>query len=72
MKCREYFDSCFEQKADDYIQEAYWERNFNTDTLFDMMIRDAKRKGISFEDEEEWNYDKFFYDLYKDTEKGLS
>lgn len=72
MSCEDYFDAHFADECDDMIQDMYWSDSYSTDKLFNAMVADAKKHGIKLSDEETWNYDKFFHNVWKSTEKGLS
>jgi hypothetical protein len=54
------------------IDEQYWDGGVNTDQMFERLIREAKEDGVTLVDSDTWDYDTYFYDLYCDTEKGLS
>ncbi len=72
MTCEEFFDSHFESICDDWVQEAYWNNDWNTDKVFEAMQKSAAEKGIILSDCETWDSDKFLHNVWKCTEKGLS
>lgn len=57
---------------DNYVQNAYWNRRFNPETVVEIMIRDAVLNNILLDNLEYFDYDNFFYKAYLDSEKGLS
>lgn len=57
---------------DDYIQDSFWTKEFKTSKCLAMMETEAKQQKITLTNEEDFDYDKFFFDLYNCTEKGLS
>jgi hypothetical protein len=72
MNCADYFDANWQMQCDRIIQEQYWDGGVNTDALFDSMKRDAAKDGVTLTDTDTWDYEDFFYQTYRDTEKGLS
>ena len=67
-----FFDKYAEGPIDDYIQNAVWSGDFSTDKAYDILLNLAKKKRVDIVDKDDFDYDRFFHDLYKSTEKGLS
>lgn len=56
---------------DDYIQDAYWSGDFNTDVCLELCEEKARELGINIDPLLDV-YDSYFYEFYQCTEKGLS
>ncbi len=56
----------------EYIDESYWDRDFDTDHCLEWMLSDAKKEGYELTNVDAFDHDGFFYNVYKCTEKGLS
>lgn len=61
-----------EDSFNEYVQHAFYTRDFDAETVLEMMIRDAARHNVLLKDIHNFDYDEFFYQAYLDTEKGLS
>lgn len=74
MTCEEFFEAYImdDRNLDAMIDEMYWTDDFDSEAMFDYLKQEAKKNHVTLTDEEEWDYDKFFYTIYKETEKGLS
>jgi hypothetical protein len=73
MTYREYAaDFVNTHRWDEWCDEMYWERNFNSDELLNAMELEARENGVELTDGDSFDYDKYFYDAYQNTEKGLS
>ncbi len=57
---------------EDYVDSAFWSRSFSSDEAYHMMLDEAAENGIILEGLDEFDYDNFFYETYKDAERGLS
>lgn len=57
---------------DEYIQDAFWTREFKTSQCEEMLKAEAKQRNITLTKEDDFDGDKFFYNLYNSAEKGLS
>lgn len=65
----------YEKIADEMIQDMAFEHGFSSKRFEDFaseMIATAEKRGFNVSDKSTFNTDKFFYDLYFCTEKGLS
>ena len=73
MTCEQFFDKHYDNdELYSWIDEMYWEDSFSSDKMFDAMQELAKKKNVKLTDAENWDYDKFFYNIWKTAEKGLS
>jgi hypothetical protein len=73
INAKDYADDFSMSKAfEDYIDSAYWSDSFDTEEAFQMMMDSAQENGILLDNVDEFDYDRFFYEIYKDSEKGLS
>jgi len=74
MSCADFFESYMDNYHDwdTFADEMYWEDSFSSDKCFEKMKHLAKKHNVKLKDEHTFDYDKFFYQTYKDTEKGLS
>jgi hypothetical protein len=72
MSCADFFDACLDNDWDSFADEMYWSDSYNSDACFDWLKARADREGVILTDVEEFEYDKFFWNTYRDTEKGLS
>lgn len=74
MTCEEFAESLVNDGFFSEMNgESYWSQSFNSDRYFEAMKEEAAKKNITLSDVEEWDYDKFMYEVYKsDPDKGLS
>jgi hypothetical protein len=73
MKCEEFADELYNDYFfDTEIDEQYWSGGVNTTALFKSLCAEADKRGVVLTDVGEWDYDTYFYDVYRSTEKGLS
>lgn len=73
LTCEEFFEKYFDNDSlNIMIEEMYWEKNFNAHFLFEQMKKSALNLDVDLVDENDWEYDIFFYNIYNNTEKGLS
>ena len=74
MTCEEFYDadSAVSYIYETVIQEQYWEDGYDGQQLFALLKERAAEQGITLTDIETFNDDRFFYDVYQCTEKGLS
>lgn len=74
MTCEEFFESYVngDYKFDTLIDEMYWDGDVNTDYLFKYLVDSAKKNEVVLSDVDTFDYDSFLYDVYENTEKGLS
>lgn len=72
MTCEEFYEYDFEARCDSIIQEMYWDDSYSTETLYQTMCAHAAATGVVLTDAETWSYDRFFHNVWKCTEKGLS
>jgi hypothetical protein len=73
MKCEDLADKLANgDRFDTYIQESFWERNFKTSACLEILVDEANERSIQLVDLDEWDFDKYFYNMYRCTEKGLS
>lgn len=52
--------------------EQHWEDGVNTEWFWNDMLDLAAKEGLQLTGTDDFDYDKFFYSAYQDTEKGLS
>ena len=71
MTCEDFYDR-EPQEFDTYMDEMYWEDAFSAEKLFEKMKKEAKGEGIKLVDEADFDYEDFFWEVYKTIEKGLS
>ena len=72
ITCEEYYDKYLTDKIDEAIQDMHWNREFDAKYLFNIMITDASESKIVLQDLENFDYEDFFWNIYKSSEKGLS
>lgn len=73
LTCEEFFEKYFDNDSFNImLEEMYWEKNFNAHFLFEQMKKLALNLGVDLVDENDWEYSIFFYNIYNNTEKGLS
>jgi hypothetical protein len=72
MSCAEFFLAYLDSDWDSFADEMYWSDSYSSDACFDWLKARADREGVILTDVEEFEYDKFFWNTYRDTEKGLS
>lgn len=66
----EYAENCIDFST--YIDESFWERTYNTEKAFDWLLHMAQLDGYTISDELTVDYDSVLWDIYTNTEKGLS
>ncbi len=57
---------------EDYMQDAHWTLDFKTHIAFELMLEAANSEGVQLTDTQSFDYDKFFWNVYQNSEKGLS
>lgn len=57
---------------DSVIDDMHWAKDYKPAVLFKLLTNEAQKRGITLSDKEEWDFESFFSNLYKSTEKGLS
>ena len=67
--CEEYLNNW---DAGDLWDEMYWSKDFSAERALESMIHAAGAEGISLTDVNTWNYEDRLWQVYKETEKGLS
>lgn len=74
MTCEEFYDKYMVEYIDRYIQESHIRADFNPRVCFAMLQVAASMRFNEFTiiDLETFDYDSFFYNIYRCTEKGLS
>jgi hypothetical protein len=73
MTCEDFFDSYMDNHDwSTMADEMHWEDNFSSERCFKKMKELAKHHHVKLTNEDDFDYDEFFYQTYKDTEKGLS
>lgn len=72
MTCVDFCDSQIEREFRILCDEMYWDGGFSLKECLNLMNRMAKKLNVVLSDVEEFDGDKFFYDWYRNTEKGLS
>lgn len=73
MKCQEFIDDMYNTYFFDKLcDEVYWNDSNVTSTMWKALLKKAFEMGVILEDADEFNYDDVLYDLYQNTEKGLS
>lgn len=74
MTCEEFFESYMDagNHWNTLADEMYWEGRFSADQCFASMRRMAEREGVTLTDVAAFQYEDFFYNAYRNTEKGLS
>jgi hypothetical protein len=75
MTCEEFYDMDTNQHHSvwqDAMDEMYWNDDFDSQTLFVMLEKRAKKQGVLLLDRETFDYHSFFSEVYDATEKGLS
>lgn len=73
MTCSEFaeiLDSGYELMH--LMDEQYWDGGFNANACFDLLLRRANEHNVTLTDADSWDYDSYFYNVYVNTEKGLS
>lgn len=69
MKCEDFADR---EDFSEMCDEMYWEDNFDADRFLDALVFRASEQRVRLTDIFEWDYDKYFWNMYRCTEKGLS
>ena len=70
MTCKKYADYLDnEMFFDDLCQEQALEGRFNAGQFFTKMLDKASDEMINLSDKASWDYYKYFYNLYENTEK---
>jgi len=59
-------------RFDEYVQDSYWRRNFDSELIFDLMLHEANSENIILDGVENFDYDNFFHAAFEHMEKGLS
>lgn len=73
MTCADFFLSyCDGIEWDSLCDEMYWGDSYSSDLCLEWLKRRAEQEEIKLTDLDDWDYDRFFYQTYRDTEKGLS
>ena len=74
MTCEEFYDadSNVSYIYETVIQEQYWADGYDGRQLFALLKKRAAEQGVTLTDIVTFNDDRFFYDVYQCTEKGLS
>jgi len=73
MNCSDFFESYMDNNDwNTLCDEMYWDQNFDSEYCFKKMKELAKKQNIFLIDQDIWDYDSYFYTVYKNTEKGLS
>jgi hypothetical protein len=72
VTCEEFYDSHCSDWVDEMMQEQFWDGGVDTNKITDAFLAWAYQKNIQLTDLESFDSDKFFYNIYQCTEKGLS
>lgn len=72
MTCEDYYETYLVYPIMDYIDEMYWEKNYSAERLFNFLLKHAASQSIVLTDADYFDYDGFFWNVYQNTEKGLS
>lgn len=72
MTCEEFYEAYAVNSIDDCMQELYWDGGYSSQVLMDHLGALAMAENIILSDYDTWNYETFFWDVYRNTEKGLS
>jgi hypothetical protein len=73
MTCEEFFESYMDGSDwHSLVDDMYWTDAYSSDRCFDRMKLMAKANHVLLKDEDTWSYESFFWNAYKNTEKGLS
>lgn len=72
MSCEDFYTCVGYDAIDALIQEMYWDGGCNQKKLFQRLKTLAKERYVNLGDAEEFDYEKFFTQVYDETEKGLS
>ncbi len=54
------------------IDEAYWGDNFKAERFFNVLKEEATKRSVTLSDIEEFDYEDYYWNLYENSEKGLS
>ena len=57
---------------DSLVDEQYWADDFKAESYFEMLKNEAKKKNIKLSDADDFDYETYYWELYKASEKGLS
>lgn len=55
-----------------WFEEMYWEGGIRTDELYEAVIKEAIKDNIDIIDADTCDYDGILFDMYQNTELGLS
>ena len=73
MTCADFFIAyCDDADWNMMCDEFYWGDSFSSDACFDWLRARADRESVHLTDVDTWDYDSYFWNTYRDTEKGLS
>lgn len=73
MTCQDFIDILVnEYFYDGMIDDDYWNDDFDSEWYFDATLKEARERGVTLSDADTFDYDKEFYEMYRNTEKGLS
>jgi hypothetical protein len=57
---------------DQLVDEQYWTDGFKADPFFTDLKDEAKKRGIVLSNVDDFDYEKYFQNVYSSSEKGLS
>lgn len=72
MSCAEFYEAIAVDEIDGVIQDLYWDGGFSADDLFLALRRLAAKVGVELTDADDWEFERFFWEVWKSAEKGLS
>ena len=74
MTCKDFDEILWNEGAySELHSEFYWGDGFSSNKMFEFFTNEAKSRNVELTDLEDFDYDKMFYENYKnDDDKGLS
>jgi hypothetical protein len=71
--CQDFADSL--DNTMDYeslVDEQFRSNGFNAEQFYKFTLKMAAKEGVTLTDTDSWDYESYFWNLYKTSEKGLS
>lgn len=72
MTCEDFYDTFLHDNEgfQQLMSEMYWENTYSTERLLEFMTSEAVKLEIELVDSSEWEYDRFFHNVYRNYEKN--
>jgi hypothetical protein len=71
VSCKDFVESN-DAEFSKLVEELHFDGGFNADKFFVFMKKLAAKNNVLLSDVNEFNYDTYFHNFFKETEKGLS